>query len=105
YARDPFAAIAPLEERRGRRKPVSLPPKVIERAISSAWRLAKKKPPWYVLPGEWAQNAAIIELIYLTASRSSQILRLRRDQVQRRDGVRTLVFPPHKGGLERVFVI
>lgn len=99
YSGDPFAGIPPLEERRARRKPVPLPPAAIRALLAECWRLAASPPPRAVKPHEWRQNAMMIELAYLTASRLSQITHLRWDQV----GRGWLRFPAHKRGLERHF--
>ena len=89
YNRDPFAGIKRLKETRAR--PVSLPNRTVEMILATARRLA-------VTPEE-KQDASIIEVIYRTASRVSQVLELRWSQIQGGQ----IVFPAHKGGLERVF--
>lgn len=89
FTADPFLGLTRLKEPRA--KPVSLPPATVEKILSTARRLA--------VTDEERQDAAILELIYRTASRVSQILSLRWEQV--RDG--SLHFAPHKGGRERVF--
>jgi integrase len=103
YTGDPFKDLAPLPERASRRASVALPRPVAENLIDAAWELAAIPPKGArnLRAGEWAQNAAIVELIYRTASRVSQILRLEKAQV--RDGM--LAFPPHKGGKARIFEI
>jgi len=86
---DPFGGLQRLKEERPR--PVALPPKTVQRILSTARTLAETP--------EERQDVAILELVYRTASRVSQILNLRWDQV--RNG--QVVFAPHKGGRERVF--
>jgi integrase len=109
YTADPFADIAPLKESATRRRTKALDSATAERLIRKAWEMASFPPrpdprghgAQNVTPQEWAQNAAIVELIYRTASRVSQILGLRKDQVQGR----RLTFPSHKRGLPRSFEI
>jgi len=86
---DPFGGLQRLKEERSR--PVALPPRAVQRILSTARTLAQTP--------EERQDVAILELVYRTASRVSQILNLRWDQV--RNG--QVIFAPHKGGRERVF--
>lgn len=96
----PFEEIAPLSERQLRKKPVSRPPEEIRKFIQAAWEIAAAPPP-HVDRREWDDNAAMIELLYMTASRLSQVLRLRAEQVKGK----LLSFPGHKRGTERAFVL
>lgn len=94
---DPFGGLQKLKEERAR--PAVLPPEAVSRFIATCHELAAGAGKRHA--AEWHQNADMIELLYLTASRLSQILELRADQI-RGD---LLYFPPHKGGLERWFRI
>lgn len=67
--------------------------------IRAAWAKAKAAPPH--LRELWTDNAAMIEVCYLTSSRISQVLTLRRDQVA--GGM--LRFPSHKLGRPREFAL
>ena len=89
-----------VERPRGVSKPAAALPDGAARAlIAAAWRKARSAPPH--LAELWRDNAAMIELMYETSSRISQILSLRRDQIA--GGV--LRFPGHKGGAPREFEI
>lgn len=98
YAGDPFAGTRPLEERRQRKTPKALPPTVINDLINECWRLAVNSPP-YVDAYEWHQNAVMIELSYLTASRLTQVTHMKWSQVS---GGK-LTFAGHKRGIPRSF--
>lgn len=107
YEKDPFAGIPSMgkKERRARAKTPKFRPDLVEAVIAAAWEVAGEQPP-YVRPGEWRQNAEILELIYRTKSRVEQVCELRRDQVRphpNRPGARVLWFPPDKNGDERFF--
>jgi integrase len=67
--------------------------------IARAWERARRAPAH--LADAWRDDAAIVELLYLTASRISQVLRLRWDQV-RDDAIH---FPAHKRGAPRVYAL
>lgn len=71
----------------------------VRATIAKAWRKAAAAPPH--LRDLWRDNAAMIELLYETSSRISQILTLRREQVS--GGL--LRFPGHKGGRPREFPV
>lgn len=94
-AENPWKAVPRAAEKPTRRKAVALDETASERLIRAAWaraeRLKSYREPW--------QSAAIVEILYLTASRLSQVLRLRRDQIVGSD----LIFEPQKGGTERTF--
>lgn len=95
YQKDPFAGLPRLKEQRP--KPTVWPPKAIFGFLNICRRLAGRAGKRH--RAEWLQNADMIEVLYLTASRLSQVLGLRWDQVRGE----LLYFPPHKGGLERWF--
>lgn len=96
YSDDPFAGILPLREPRDRRTPLT--PQEVKRLIRAGYSRAAISP-WHIRGQEWADNARIIEIAYLTASRISQVLAMRREQVS---GGR-LTFAGHKRGAPRVF--
>lgn len=97
YAGRPFDDLPQLEERRTRRKPRVLTAEEYGNLVRAAWDLATEAPKR--LRTSWEQNAAIIELWFLTASRFNQVLHLQREDVSD-DGVR---FPAQKRGSARVF--
>lgn len=104
FVGDPFVGVRPLKELAARRETPALTEETAERLIEAAWELAGDPPKnaKNLRPGEWAQNAAIVELLYRTSSRTSQVLQLKRSQLL---GEGLLRFPPHKGGRERIFRI
>jgi integrase len=77
---DPLRGIANLRERATRKKPVPRRREEIDALLEAAHRHAAAAPS-YAMPGELLQDAQIAEILYLTGSRLSQVLRLRRDQV------------------------
>jgi len=104
---DPFKGLDSMadQERRARKKTPIFRPETVDAVLAAAWKLAAEQPS-HVRPGEWRQNAAILELIYLTSSRESQVRELRRDQLREHPSQpRRLVlwFPAHKRGEERLF--
>lgn len=105
YSGDPFRDFEPLKEKGARKATPAMPWETCEALIVTAWKLAETGPedekPRHLYPDEWKQDAAIIELVYRTASRPSQIFALRRDQVE--DGL--LSFPAHKRGAPRAFAL
>lgn len=105
YSKNPFDGLPSRagQERKARRKPDVYDPEMVEKILAAAWEMAAN-PPRHTLPGEWWQNAAMLELIYETASRESQIRTLRRSQVQKHPKFGALLhFPGHKRGEERLF--
>ncbi len=99
YTGRPFADLPQLEERSHRRSPRPLTAAEAVRLVAAAWKVADRAPePWRP---SWRQDAAILELLLVTASRRGQILALRKDQI--RGGI--LFFPAQKRGKERAFVL
>lgn len=84
-----------MAERRLRRQPIALTIEQSARLVREAWRAYQRAPAH--LGTVSFQNACIVELWLSTASRYSQILRLRWDQVQGR----SIVFPEQKRGSPR----
>jgi integrase len=103
FAGDPMRGIPTLKERAARKKPTPRTPAEIDALLAAGRRLAAH-PPAYALAGETEQDLAIFELLYLTGSRKSQVLRLRRDQVlEHPTAGKLLYFPPHKRGKARYY--
>jgi integrase len=92
---NPWKSIPRGAEKATRRRSVALDEATSSKLIRLAWtrarRMKKYREPW--------QSAAIVEILFLTSSRLSQVLQLRRDQVAGND----LRFDPQKGGTDRVF--
>jgi hypothetical protein len=109
YEGNPFTGLDSMAraERLARKPTRPHPPETIERVIAAARALRPPRGPKGngLDAFEWRQNAEILELIYLTASRSSQIFRLRRDQRRVHPTLGPVLwFPPHKRGTERHFL-
>ena len=98
FGANPFAEVTRIPVAPDARR-LALPDPEIRQLIARAWTRAKAAPRH--LAGAWRDDAAIIELLYLTSSRISQVLRLRWDQVH--DGA--IHFPPHKRGAAREFAL
>ena len=98
YTDDPFRVVRPLKETT-LRKARAFTMEQATRVIEAAWKVAGRAPAH--LRKEWNDDAAIIEAIYLTGSRTSQILRL--EQAQLAGGI--VRFPSHKGGRPRQFYL
>lgn len=103
FGGDPVKGIANLKERLTRKKPVPWRPEQVATLLKEAWQLARH-PPRSDLKREFLQNAQIAELLYLTGSRKSQILQLRRDQAIDHPKLgRLLWFQAHKRGKPRFY--
>jgi integrase len=90
---NPWRALPRAREKAARRRAIAIPEDAAARLIAAGWARAVDAESW--------RAAAIVELLFLTASRLSQVLRLRREQIQGRD----LVFAPQKGGAARTFAL
>lgn len=97
FTADPLREVFRPSEPAGRRQ--ALPEDEARAVIAAAWRKAARAPAH--LRATWRDNAAIVELMFETSSRISQVLALRREQI----AGDVLRFPPQKGGLPREFVI
>lgn len=98
YSGDPFRVVHPIKET-SVRKARALTQEQAKRLITAAWMVAARAPVH--LRREWKDNATIIETIYLTGSRASQIFGLQNDQLA--GGI--VKFPAHKGGRPRQFFL
>jgi integrase len=98
FTGNPFSEVSRLPAG-PERATVVAPDGDVQRLISAAWAKASAAPLHF--RDLWRDNAAIVELLYLTSSRISQVLALRREQV--RGGL--LCFPAHKGGSPREFPV
>jgi integrase len=108
YEGDPFRGLDSMarQERKARKKTPIFRPRLVDEVIAAAWELGARKPPAGVRPGEWRQNAEMLEVLYLTSSRVRQIRHLRRDQVREhpnQTGLIVLWFPPDKRGEQRIY--
>lgn len=94
-ADNPWKRLPRSAEKAARRKAIALDEEASAKLIRLAWERAAKA---HSARDGW-QSASIVEIMFLTASRLSQVLRLRKDQLVGTD----LVFEPQKGGTERFF--
>jgi integrase len=83
YSGDPFQKLKKADERRGRREPIALSKEDTSGVIRACWETD-------------ARLGAFIELLYLTASRLTQIGHVHTN---------FLLYPGHKGGLPRRFAL